>query len=129
MTHDAGAMWIMIIYCNNNLVEYCLHDISRSYFYDGGDREWGFYQTWKIPGYRGLHDWPTGIVFTDEQSEELANLRTDLTTYFTENYVSFLTGVKPLSDWDSFIADCKTFGMDRIVEIYQGEYDKYMAEQ
>ena len=57
------------------------------------------------------------------------DLRTDLTTYFTENYVSFLTGVKPLSEWDSFISDCKTFGLDKILAIYQAEYDKYMAEQ
>ena len=129
MTHDAGAMWIMIIYCNNNLVEYCLHDISRSYKYPGGDREWEFYNVWRIPGYRGLYDWPTGIVFSDEQTDEMNNLRTDMTTYFTENYVSFLTGVKPLSEWDSFISDMKTFGMDQLLAIYQAEYDKYIAEQ
>ena len=129
MNHDAGAMWIMIIYCNNNLVEYCLHDISRSYFYPGGDREWEFYQVWKIPGYRGLYDWPTGIVFTDEETDELNALRTDMTTYFTENYVSFLSGVKPLSEWDSFVQDMRTFGMDKLLEIYQKEYDAYIAEQ
>ena len=37
--------------------------------------------------------------------------------------------MKPLSEWDSFIADMKNFGMDKLLEIYQGEYDKYMAEQ
>ena len=52
-----------------------------------------------------------------------------MTTYFTENYVSFLTGVKPLSEWDSFIADMKSFGMDELLEIYQAAYDRYMAEQ
>ena len=129
MTHDAGAMWIMIIYCNNNLVEFCLHDISRSYFYPGGDREWEFYNVWKIPDYRGLYDWPTGIVFSDEETEELNNLRTDMTTYFSENYISFLTGVKPLSEWDSFVQDMKSFGMDKLLEIYQKEYDAYIAEQ
>lgn len=129
MTHDAGAMWIMLIYTNNNLVEFCLHDISRSYKYPGGDREWEFYQVWRIPGYRGLYDWPTGIVFNDEETEELNNLRTDMTTYFSENYISFLTGVKPLSEWDSFVQDMKTFGMDKLLEIYQKEYDAYIAEQ
>ncbi|MBR3059178.1 MAG: hypothetical protein IKG89_01015 [Oscillospiraceae bacterium] len=129
MTHDAGAMWIMIIYCNNNLVEFCLHDISRSYFYPGGEREWEFYQVWRIPDYKGLYDWPTGIVFTDEETDEANALRTDLTTYFSENYVSFLTGVKPLSDWDSFIADLNFFGLDKLLAIYQQAYDKYMAEQ
>ena len=129
MTHDAGAMWIMIIYCNNNLVEFCLHDISRSYFYPGGEREWEFYQVWRIPDYKGLYDWPTGIVFTDEETDEANALRTDLTTYFSENYVSFLTGVKPLSDWDSFITDLNFFGLDKLLAIYQQAYDKYMAEQ
>ena len=52
-----------------------------------------------------------------------------MTTYFTENYVSFLSGVKPLSEWDSFISDMKTFGMDKLLEIYQKEYDAYIAEQ
>ena len=129
MNNDIGPIWIMLIYCNNNLVEFCLHDISRSYHYPGGEREWGFYQVWKIPGYRGLYDWPTGIVFSDEQTQKLSNLRTDMTTYFTENYVSFLTGVKPLSEWDSFISDMKSFGMDELLEIYQAAYDRYMAEQ
>ena len=129
MTHDAGAMWIMIIYANNNLVEFCLHDISRSYFYPGGEREWNFYDVWKVKDYGGQYDWPSGVTFTDEETDEANTIKADLETYFSENYVSFLNGVKPLSEWDSYIQDMKTFGLDRLTEIYQNAYDAFISEQ
>ena len=129
MTHDAGPMWIMIIYTNNNLVEFCLHDITRSYYYPGGDRQLQYYDVWRVKDYGGQYDWPSGVNFTDEQTEEANTIRADLETYFSENYVSFLNGVKPLSDWNSYIQDMKTFGLDRLTEIYQEAYDAYLADQ
>ena len=129
LNHDAGAMWIMIIYCNNNLVEFCLHDITRSYKYPGGEREWNFYDVWKVKDYGGQYDWPSGVVLTEEQTNEANALKADLETYFAENYVSFLNGVKPLSEWDSYISDLNSFGLDKLTAIYQAAYDEYKSNQ
>ena len=53
----------------------------------------------------------------------------DLSTYYEENYVAFVDGTKPMSEWDSYINDLNTFGYERIQEIYQGAYDRYMSQQ
>ena len=127
--HPAGAMWIMLIYTNNNMVEFCLHDISRSYHYPGGEKQWAFYDVWRVKDYGGAYDWPKGVVLTDDQTEEAAAIRADLNTFFAENYTSFITNAKPMSEWDSFQSEMNTFGMDRLTAIYQAAYDAYMADQ
>ena len=64
----------------------------------------------------------------DEEREETNQLFTDLNTYYEENYVAFVDGSKPLSEWDSYLNDIKSFGYDRIQELYQTAYDRYMSE-
>ena len=125
--HEASAMSIMQIYCNDNLVQFCLHDIRRSYYYPGGRRALEFYDVWTIPDYGGHYDWPSGVVLTAEQTDEAASIRSDLETFYAENYVSFINGVRPLSGWDDYIRDMNTFGLDRLTEIYQEAYDAYKA--
>ncbi len=127
-THPAGAMWIMLIYTNNNMVEFCLHDVSRSYAYPGGEKQWAFYDVWRVKDYGGAYDWPKGVILTDDQTEEAASIRADLNTFFAENYTSFITNAKPMSEWDSFQSEMNTFGMDRLTAIYQAAYDAYMAD-
>ena len=66
---------------------------------------------------------------TDEEREETNQLMTDLSTYFQENYVQFVDGTKPMSAWDSYISDVNTFGYERVQELYQTAYDRYMSER
>ena len=54
---------------------------------------------------------------------------TDLNTYYQENYIAFVDGSKPMSDWDSYINDINSFGYQRVQELYQTAYDRYMAER
>ena len=63
----------------------------------------------------------------DDENAEINNLRADANTYFAENYVLFLLGDKPFSEWDSFQEQLNALGMARITEIYQEAYDEYMA--
>ena len=64
----------------------------------------------------------------DEEREETTQLFTDLNTYYEENYVAFVDGSKPMSEWDSYLADIMNFGYERIQELYQQAYDRYMSE-
>ena len=85
------------------------------------------FDTWTVENYGGEYDIPTGITYTDEQSEELNTLTGDLTTYISEAYLGFLEGSKPLSEWDAYIADLEAMGIGRCREIIQEAYDAYMA--
>ena len=129
INHEATMLNIMNIYSNNNLVEFCLHDIRRSYAYPEGKRPLAMYDTWVIPDYGGHYDWPSAIILSDEDTEEATTILADLNTYFSENYVSFINGVKPLSEWDNYLNDMKTFGLDRLNAIYQAAYDEYIASR
>ena len=64
---------------------------------------------------------------SDEDSAEVSNLRADVNTFFSENYVLFLLGDKSFSEWADFQNQLGSLGQDRITEIYQETYDEYMA--
>ena len=66
---------------------------------------------------------------TDEEREETTQLMTDLNTYYQENYIAFVDGSKPMSEWDSYINDINSFGYQRVQELYQQAYDRYMSER
>lgn len=70
---------------------------------------------------------PNNMSFTDVESEEYASLYTDIQTYAQENIANFITGVKPISEFDDFVATFKSMKIDRCVEIVQAEYNRYLT--
>lgn len=69
---------------------------------------------------------PFPIVYlTEEEQAEVSRLRSDLDTYVVQMEAKFVTGIEPLANWDSYIAQVKKMGGDRIVEIYQAAYDRW----
>ena len=61
--------------------------------------------TWADPTYSGEYDWPSSLKLTDEQSEELNAIQSDVITYINENFLSFIDGSKPLSEWDDYVRE------------------------
>lgn len=67
------------------------------------------------------------ILPTPDESEELSAIMTDLNTYRDETIGSFILGQQPIDDvWPSFVNTLKDLGIDRVVEIRQAQYDRYM---
>ncbi len=128
LTHPAGTSWLLCIYATNGLLEATMMHNMRNYYYDGGDRCLRAFEVFNEDEYYGEYDWPSSVQFTDDERSENTNLLTDLNTYFSENYMLFLSGDKPLSEWDSYIADMKAFGLDTLTENYQNAYERYMAK-
>ncbi|MBE6991325.1 MAG: extracellular solute-binding protein [Ruminococcaceae bacterium] len=75
----------------------------------------------------GLYAIPTGIAYTALESEEKSSIETDIDTCVDENLVLFVTGAKPMEEWDAFIAQLETLQLDRLMEIYQDALDRYYA--
>ncbi len=124
----AASAWILLLYSANNLCDATLFDQTRSYAYEGGEEVFNMSKTWLVPDYKGEYDMPSGFKLTDEESAEIADYSGDLSTYLNETVVAFFTGDKPMSDWDEYQQGLITCGMDKILEIYQSAYDRYMAE-
>lgn len=49
-----------------------------------------------------------------------------LNQYTLQNFIDFITGRKPLSDFDSFVAEWKKMGGDKVLTEAQEVYDEYL---
>ncbi len=56
--------------------------------------------------------------FTIEESEQITDLLTDITTYLETQYNDFIMGVKDISEWDAVIAEQESRGVRTLEEIY-----------
>lgn len=64
---------------------------------------------------------------TTEEAREISQLLTQIETYGDETVFAFITGQKPLDEFDSFVEELKALGTDRLCELYQAAYDRYQA--
>lgn len=65
---------------------------------------------------------------TSEEQLEQTQLYTDISKYVGASIVKFITGDMSLEDdWDAFIQMQKDLGVERYIEIIQGEYARWMA--
>ena len=65
------------------------------------------------------------LILNDEESEETSEILATLNTYVSESIGGFVTGALNLTaDWEAFKNECKTIGVDTIIEVYQGVYDR-----
>lgn len=70
--------------------------------------------------------YPT-LKFTLEEQDEIAKLLPKVETYVTETTQQWILGAKPV-DFSAYQKELKKLGGDRLVEINQAAYDRYMAE-
>ncbi len=64
------------------------------------------------------------LKFTDEETTEMADMKTAITTYVNEKIMQFVTGGRSLDEWDAYVAELYTMGLEQLLEIYQNAYDR-----
>ena len=65
------------------------------------------------------------VYLTNDEQNEVTSLLSDLNTYVQQMEAKFVTGDEPLANWDSYVAQIKKLGGDRVAEIYQAAYDRW----
>lgn len=63
--------------------------------------------------------------FTEKENIELSTYATDIEAYADENIVKFITGAKPLSEWDKYVSTLNKMQLDKYLAIYQAAYDRW----
>jgi putative aldouronate transport system substrate-binding protein len=127
LKHEAGTAWLQDCYTYNELADAGIQIWTRNYAYEGGERFINMFNTWKVADYGGSYDWPAGVKFDSAQQDEINSLFDDVNTFFTENFITFFTGSKPMSQWGDYVGQMDSMGLARIREIYQEAYDAYKA--
>jgi putative aldouronate transport system substrate-binding protein len=89
------------------------------------EEEWSAYDFW---GESASGDWVMPpVTMTTEEGTEYANIYGDIQTFITETIPQFITGSKPMSEYDAFIEQLKTLNIDRCIEIQQAALDRYLS--
>ncbi len=74
-----------------------------------------------------VDDYPL-VKYTDAELKERATLYADLNTYLLSAKAAFITGTKDIdADWEAHVAELYKIGLERLLEIEQAAYDRYMA--
>ena len=69
-----------------------------------------------------------GAIWTVDDQTEYSGIATDLGSYVTTACLQFITGEKPMEEWDAFIEEITTsFDIERMTELYQNAIDAYLA--
>ena len=67
------------------------------------------------------------LVFTEQEANDISIFGRDIETFIDENIVLFITGEKPLSDFDNFIAELERINIEGFRQILQDAFDRWMA--
>lgn len=120
-----SASWAQMLYALNPLSDAGMEIQTRKYAMPGGERYEAMHRVWIVDNYKGEYDYPS-VTYTDEQTEELGSYTNDVITYLNENYMAFIDGSKPMSEWDDYVQALEELGIGRCREIYQDAYEAYL---
>jgi putative aldouronate transport system substrate-binding protein len=78
------------------------------------------------------YNWNDTISYPDvtrsaEEGEEYSHIMSDVETRINETIVWFVTGDKPMSEFDAFLAELDGMGLGRARDIQQTAYDRFIA--
>ena len=133
LENPGGASWAIVQFALCDIFEAGILCRRRSYAYPGGEVLLAWYDIWGNPDfyrYDGTMVWPDCMTYDAEDTSYLNSVGTDINTFISENYLQFVDGSKPMSDWDSYIDTLTSLtGWKESIEIYQSYYDDFMASR
>lgn len=71
------------------------------------------------------HILPAFITPTVDESKEVAKIMTEIGTYREEMFIKFIMGNESLDNYDSFVKQIESMGIQEVIRIYQDALDRY----
>ncbi|KOP65539.1 hypothetical protein AMS62_09970 [Bacillus sp. FJAT-18019] len=63
--------------------------------------------------------------FTEEENIQLSTYATDIEAFTDEQIVKFITGARPIGEWETFVETLGKMKLDKYLAIYQAAYDRW----
>ncbi|MGG3280193.1 extracellular solute-binding protein [Paenibacillus solani] len=63
--------------------------------------------------------------FTEEENIQLSTYATDIEAFTDEQIVKFITGARPIGEWEAFVETLGKMKLDKYLAIYQSAYDRW----
>jgi ABC-type sugar transport system, periplasmic component len=75
-------------------------------------------------------EWFTAVFLTAEQTNEISQMKTNITDYVNQSLVQFITGSLDIDkDWDNYVSKLKDLQLDKYIDIYNKAYEAKMKNQ
>lgn len=111
------------------------HPSLRTYDMPGGQTWTGdpydsqYMTAQAVPDYVGKvpDDVVLRLVYTQEEADQIAEFKANMSTYLTESVSAFVTGSRPLSDWDNYLAEFEGLGLSNFLSVSQQAYDRMQS--
>jgi len=68
------------------------------------------------------------FAYTKEETEKKVPIDTQLNTYVNQMTAQFITGEKPFTEWDEYINQLKSMGLEESMQITQAAYERYKSK-
>lgn len=82
---------------------------------------------WKAGSYD--RTMPPGVTPTIEESTKMASILSAVNTYRDEQFLKFVMGQVPLTEFDNYMKSLKNMGIEDAIKIQQAAYDRYAKRQ
>ena len=82
--------------------------------------------TAKVSDHRVEEVWPD-FTYTSEEAAELSSLTVDIEKLTHESRDSFVNGKRSLSEWDDYVGQFDSMGINRYMEIQQAAHDRFQG--
>ncbi len=76
----------------------------------------------------GAYNLPAYVSLTTEEQLAYNEIATDLDTYASTQILNFIMGDTPISEFDTFVNTLYDMGLQDMIDIYQGAYDRAHAK-
>lgn len=76
----------------------------------------------------GAYNIDKGVSLTLDEQTEYASISNEMATYADSEILKFIMGDRDLATYDDFLADVQSMGLDRMTEIEQAAYDRYIKK-
>lgn len=71
---------------------------------------------------------PGTLPFTEDETDVRSEVETTIFTYCGEMAVKFIEGKESFDNWDEYVSTVESYGMDRLLEVYQSAYERFTGE-
>ena len=119
-----GMRDALLIYASNGTINCVIDNNAVASGYSDVDK--AAPEIW-AEGVDGEYVIPSSMTLTAEEQTEAAGIYSDIQTLCMEYIAKFITGDISLDEYDSFVSDIESMGIQDYLDIYQTAYDRYMG--
>ena len=119
---DLGMRDALLVYASNGTINCVIDNNAVASGYSEVDK--AAPEIW-AKGMDDAYVIPTSMTLSADQSTEAANIYSDIQTTIEENLTKFAVGERSMDEWDSFVEEIKSMGIDDCIAIKQAAVERY----